>query len=151
MHITIVEQHFHGKHHHHNKEIRFTVGPVSEQSVPFTEREVPMYVLTDSQQTAMAITVVDKKGNPAPIDGTPKWSSSDESLLAVTPSEDGLSAVAVAVGPLGQAQVNVTVDADLGDGVLPLAGVLDVQIVGGQAVALAISAGIAEEQPEQTV
>jgi hypothetical protein len=52
----------------------------------------------------------------------------------------------VAVGPIGQAQVNVTVDADMGEGKTELSGVLDVQIVGGAAASVAISADVAEEQ-----
>jgi len=105
-----------------------------------------MLLLTDSQKCALAITIVDKKGNAAKVDGVPSWSSSDESVATVTAAEDGLSASVVAAGPLGTAQINVTADADLGEGVKPIAGVLEVQVVGGETASVAISAGTPEEQ-----
>jgi len=105
-----------------------------------------MFVLTDTQKTALAIAVVDAKGNAALIDGVPVWTSSDDAILAVTAAADGLSAVAVAVGPLGQAQVNVSADADLGAGVSAITGTLDVQVIAGAAVAVTIAAGAPEEQ-----
>ena len=105
-----------------------------------------MLLITDSQKCALAIAIVDRKGNPASVDGVPAWSSSDATLLTVEAGADGLSAVVTAVGPLGTAQVNVTADADLGGGVKPIAGVLDVQVVGGEAASVNISAGTPEEQ-----
>jgi len=39
---------------------------------------------------------------------------------------------------LGTAQINVTADADLGSGVTTINGVLDVQVVAGQAVGFTI-------------
>jgi hypothetical protein len=126
--------------------VAFTVGPVSEQSLISQKKGVLMFVMTDSQKVALSITVVDAKGNPANVDGAPTWTSSDASVVTVAAAEDGLSAVATAVGPLGTAQVNVQADADLGEGSEAIAGVLDVQIVGGKAVSLTIGAGVAEEQ-----
>ena len=106
-----------------------------------------MLVLTDSQQVSLGIAVTDKKGNPASIDGAPVWASSDSSVATVEPSADGMTAVAKAVGPLGTAQISVTADADLGEGVKSIVGTLDVQVVGGQAVAIGLNAGTPEEQP----
>ena len=103
-------------------------------------------VLTATQQCTLAISVVDKKGNPAAVDGVPAWGTSDASLLTVTPAMDGLSAVIIAVGSLGTAQVNVSADADLGDGVTAITGTLDVTITAAQATAVAISAGTPTEQ-----
>jgi hypothetical protein len=55
--------------------------------------------------------------------------------------EDGLSAQIDAVGPLGNFQVTVTVDADLGEGVKPLIGILDVEVVASEAVVVNFQAG----------
>lgn len=107
---------------------------------------ITMYTMTDTQKAPLSIEPVDKAGNPAPVEGPPSWEASDPNLLDVTPSADGLSAVISAKGPLGSCQVTVNADADVGEGVVPITGVLDVQIVAGQAVALKISAGPAEEQ-----
>lgn len=107
-------------------------------------------IMTDTQQAALSFTVVDAKGNPAQIDGTPTWASVDETTVTVTPAADGLSAVVKAVGPVTSegtsVQVSVQVDADLGTGVTPLIGTLDVTIVAGTAVAVNLAAGTPEEQ-----
>lgn len=80
----------------------------------------------------------DRHGNPAPVDGVPVWSVSDDSLLTVTPSEDGLRATVQAVGPVGTGQVVVKADADLGEGFKEIIGTADVDIVAGEATELAI-------------
>ncbi len=98
-------------------------------------------ILTDVQKVVVSITPVDAKGNPAPIDGKPVWTASDPSIISIVPSQDGLSADVIAVGPLGNAQVQVSADADLGEGVATIPGTLDVTVTASQAVSLTISAG----------
>lgn len=90
--------------------------------------------MTNSQKATASIQPVDKKGQPAPIDGVPTWASSDETIVTVTPAADGLSAEVRAVGPLGTAKVTATGDADLGEGTKPIFGELDVTITQGEAV-----------------
>ena len=97
--------------------------------------------LTDVQGVAAAISVVTAKGNPAAIDGQPVWASSDEAGVTVTPAPDGMSAQISAVGPLGTYQVTVEVDADLGAGVKPLIGILDVIVVASEAVSVSFGLG----------
>jgi hypothetical protein len=101
--------------------------------------------LTDIQMVSLAIAPVSAAGNPAEVQSV-VWASSDESILTVVASEDGLSAVATTVGPLGTAQVTVTADADLGEGVVPLTGILDVVVVGSQAATLGVVAGTPESR-----
>ena len=102
--------------------------------------------LTDVQKCALSIQPVDAKGNPAPVDGIPAWTVSDAALLTLQTAADGLSATVLAVGPLGNGQVTVTADADLGAGVVNIQGILDVTVVASQATTLAISAGTPENQ-----
>jgi len=64
------------------------------------------------------------------------WTVSDPALLLLTVEADGLSASVAAAGPLGVGQVTVTADADLGAGARDLVGILDVEVVGSDAVAL---------------
>lgn len=99
------------------------------------------FILTDIQQVDLAITAVDAKGNPAKLDGAPTWLSSDESILTVQPSVDGMSAVVIAVGPIGTAQISVTADADLSPSVTQLLGILDVEVVASDAVNVTIVPG----------
>lgn len=105
-------------------------------------------VMTVTQQCDLQIEVFDAKGNPAKVDGVPVWSSSEETYVTVEAEADGMSALAKAVGPVTTlpVQVNVTVDADLGDGVRHIVGVLEVSIVAGEAVSVGISASVPEEQ-----
>jgi len=100
-----------------------------------------MLLLTDLQQVDLSVAFTDAAGNPAPVDGAPVWSSSDETVLTVTASADGMTATAVTTGKLGQAQISVTGDADLGAGTTSVAGTLDVTVQASAAVAANIGAG----------
>lgn len=100
-----------------------------------------MLVLTDVQKVALAIAPKSAAGNPATVDGVPAWSSSDETVVTLTVAADGMSAEAVTTGKLGTAQVNVTADADLGEGLKEITGVLDVEVKASEAVSLDINAG----------
>lgn len=106
-----------------------------------------MFKLTDSQEVDLTVVFDDKKGNVAAVDGVPVWSSSDETIVkVVNPSADGLTAVAQAVGPIGQATITVTGDADLGSGVASVVGTFDIQVGAGQAVTPTVTAGAPREQ-----
>lgn len=104
------------------------------------------FMLADDQQVSVAFTAVDRRGNPARLDGAPVWSSSDPLILTVTPNDDNSAAV-LAVGPTGTAQVQVTVDADIGSGIRNLVGILDVEVVAGEAVSLDLVPGTPTTQP----
>lgn len=92
------------------------------------------------------IAPVDRAGNPAAIDGVPTWSVGDPAIIGLDVAADGLSAYAIAAGPVGLSQVNITADADLGEGVTTISGTVDFQVVAAQAVGLAIPVGTPEPQ-----
>ena len=102
--------------------------------------------ITDIQKFTASIQPVDARGNPALVDGVPVWSVGDGSILSLTAAPDGLSAEVLAVGALGTTQVTVEADADLGSGVVPLTGILDVTVVGSQAVSLNIATSVPVNQ-----
>ena len=112
----------------------------------YAHGRILMLVLTDSQFVTLNVTPVTKAGNSATIDGAPKWSVSDESVLTLEVSEDGLSCKAVTTGKLGDAQVNVVADADMGEGVVEITGVLEVSVKAGAAASVAVTAGTPEEK-----
>ena len=105
-------------------------------------------ILTDRQEVDLAVEFRSKAGNPAPVDGVPEWESSDTSIMTVTPSADGLSAVATTVGPVGHVQISVTADADLGEGVRHISGVLEINVEPSGAVSAALSAGEPRDRDE---
>jgi hypothetical protein len=80
-------------------------------------------------------------GNMTTVDGIPVWASSDETVMTVVAADDGMSAVVSAAGPLGQAQLSLTADARMGADVVPVIGLLDIEIVAGEAIKAVITAG----------
>jgi len=138
------------KHRKNHGTVLWRVGPVTEQSLPGPGNDKPMQiVLTDSQQMQLGpLTFTDKRGNPAEVEaGSVQWSTTDPSIATVEPSADGTSALLKAAGPLGNCQVRVSADADLGSGSVTIEGLADVQIIAGQAAVISIGTGPVEEQP----
>jgi hypothetical protein len=105
-----------------------------------------MLVLPDDKKVGLSVHPVDAKGNPAQLQGDPTWSVADPTIATITPvPTEGTSYRAdLLPGKLGTTQVNVSGDADLGEGVTTITGLLDVQVVAGQAVSLEIEAGTPE-------
>lgn len=99
-------------------------------------------ILPNTHKVPLSLKVEDIAGNPATLDGAAVWSVSDPDILTLEDiSADGLTATAVAVGPPGTSQVNVTADADLGEGVRTLTALIDIEVRPSEAVALSIAFG----------
>lgn len=118
---------------------------VAEKIVFFTiidgkKEKVDEMLMKVTENRKFSIKPVDAKGNLAKVDGAPTWAVTDESLATLEVAEDGMSAVVKPVGPLGTFSVQVKADADLGEGVAEIMGELAVELVAGDAVAIAISA-----------
>lgn len=110
------------------------------------EGTTPMAItITDTQKFTATVTAVDARGNPATLDGPANFTVSDETLLFLANVSD-LSADVLAIGPLGNAQLVVVADADLGEGIRTIQGVLDVTVVSGEAVSLNIVTSVPVEQ-----
>ena len=97
--------------------------------------------LSVTQKVELHLQPVDIKGNPAPVDGPPTWDVSDPTLVNLIPSVDGMSAVISARGTTGHVQITALADARLGPDVREIMGVLEIDLVPAEAVALGISAG----------
>lgn len=75
----------------------------------------------------------DSGGNVVKVEGT-KWASSARSIVECTASTGNpLIANLYAPGPPGNAQVQATADADLGEGVKSITATLDVTVIAGEA------------------
>lgn len=113
------------------------------------------YTLPADKLVELRISYQDKNGNPASIDGQVSWDSSDSNVAAISPSPDAPpdnSLVRLTPGAsVGTCQISARADADLGAGVRELFTLLDVTVVGGEAVTGTITPGEAIPQPsEQT-
>jgi hypothetical protein len=104
------------------------------------------FILADTKKVSASVSFVDAKGNAASVQGEPAWSSSDETIATVTADAGGMSATIVAVGPLGMAQISVSADADLGDGVQTVTGLADIEVQASQAVAASLTLGEPSDQ-----
>ena len=99
--------------------------------------------LTNEQKVSVTLTPVTETGQPAKLDGAPRWSVvSGESR--VKPSEDGLSAVIVSSNTPGDSEILIEADADLGDGVVAISDVIKVTVEGAQAKSLGVLIGTPE-------
>jgi hypothetical protein len=103
-------------------------------------------IITDTQEVPVTVAFSDRRGNPATIDGLPTWAVSDPAIIGLKVNADSYSALVFAVGPIGHSQVSVTADARLGEEFSPIIGILEVDVVGGEAVTATLTAGTPEEQ-----
>lgn len=120
----------------------------SISSAGITAKDTKMLILPNDHKVTASIQPVDARGNPAKIDGLANWGSSNAAIAQVeNVSADSLSADIVPGTALGTCQVNVQADADLGEGLRTITGVLDVEVVGGAAVGFTISTSEPVEIP----
>ncbi len=108
--------------------------------------------ITDNQQVQVVVSgAVDKKGNPAPLDGTPTFESADPAIATfVTDPSDasGMTGLLTAVGGLTTATaLSITADAKIGDGVENIVANGLVEITAGQATGFSTTVGAPVEQP----
>lgn len=109
------------------------------------KERVTRMILKVTQKLPLSVEFQDKFGNAAAVEGAPAWSLTDAALGSLTVAEDGKSAEFVPSGAAGELKVQVTADADLGEGVKSILGELALTLIAGDAVAVAIKAGEAVE------
>jgi hypothetical protein len=91
--------------------------------------------MTAGSMGTVQVAWKDSSGNTVKVDGPTTWNSTDESIVQITgQSSNPLISNIYAPGPLGTAQVHANADADLGQGVQPVTAILDITVIGGQAV-----------------
>jgi len=95
--------------------------------------------LPDNKKFNVSILPIDAQGQPAEVENV-QWSVSDSSVASVLSAPGGLSAYVIS-GNLGTAQITVTADALIGDGIEVISDVLEVTVIGGKAVGFAFSVG----------
>lgn len=82
----------------------------------------------------------DADGNLAEVDGAPKWSSTDDTLVSLAQAEDGMSCVAQFLGKPGTGKIQCLADADMTETNEALIGEYEFQVVAGKATIVKIKA-----------
>lgn len=111
-------------------------------------QEVTHMELKVSDKRNYAIVAKDKFGNVTSLDSKekPAWAVSDPALADLAIAEDGMSADVMPKGPVGNFLLQVSGDADLGDGVKPITGEASIELLPGEAVSIELAPGEAAPQ-----
>ncbi len=86
-------------------------------------------IITNEQEFDLKLSFITGGGSPATVDGAPSWSNSNDSVITVTPAEDGLSAVVSSVSD-GTATISIAAKTPSGKDVN---GSFDVTVTGAEA------------------
>jgi hypothetical protein len=102
-----------------------------------------LITITNEQKVLVTLAPTTEAGNPATLDGIPTWNVTEgDATLEV--AEDGLSAFLVSGAADVNSKIEVSADADLGEGVVTLTDVIDLAVVGASASKLGIVSGTPE-------
>jgi hypothetical protein len=97
------------------------------------------YTLPADRMIELQISYVDKNQNPATVDGAVTWESSNADIAYVEPTAnppaDNSRVMMHAGTQVGNCQISAKADADLGAGTRDLITLMDVTVVGGEAIA----------------
>jgi hypothetical protein len=98
------------------------------------------YTLPADKMVKLGIAYTDAKGNPAQVDGAIRWESSNPEIATCEPTPpihgpEGSLVMIVPGEEIGNCQITAKADADLGDGTRELVTMVDITVVGGEAVA----------------
>ena len=101
-----------------------------------------LITITDEQKVLVTLAPTTAAGNPATLDGTPLWTiTAGDATVEVAP--DGLSCTLIS-GAVGNSVIEVSADADLGEGVATITDTIDLAVVSAQASSLGLLVGTPE-------
>lgn len=101
--------------------------------------------LTATQFAVGTVGFVDRKGNPAPVDGDPVVTVSPEGIVTLDVTNGQITVTAQAIG---NCVLQIEADADLGEGVESLLVSEAIEVVAGKAVEGQLNFGAPQEQPD---
>jgi len=94
-----------------------------------------LITITNEEKVQVTLAPTTVAGNPATLDGAPTWTIIEgDATLEV--AADGLSAFLVSGAADVNSKVEVSADADLGEGVVTLTDTIDLAVVAASASAL---------------
>lgn len=96
-----------------------------------------LITITNEEKVQVTLAPQTAAGNPATLDGVPTWTVIEgDATLEV--AVDGLSAFLVSGAADVNSKIEVSADADLGEGVVTLTDVVDLAVVPASASALGL-------------
>lgn len=96
-----------------------------------------LITITNEEKVQVTLAPTTAAGNPATLDGVPTWNVIEgDATLEV--AVDGLSAFLVSGAADVNSKIEVSADADLGEGVVTLTDVIDLAVVAAGASALGL-------------
>lgn len=105
--------------------------------------------MTEGQRARMSLKINNKFQKPAKIDGKPEWKMTGNDVATLTVADDGLTGTFRALpGSEGTARVQVTADADLGEGVETIVSESDIIVTAAQATTIEIVPDAPEDDPD---
>lgn len=94
-----------------------------------------LITITNEEKVQVTLNPVTPAGNPANLDGTPTWAVTEgDATLDV--AEDGLSAFLISGEANTNSKIEITADADLGEGMVTITDMIDLVVVQASASAL---------------
>jgi len=103
--------------------------------------------LTVLQLILGALTPVNKKGEPAPIEpGTVQFSSENPEIADVVEDPENETKFKILGKAEGTTKINFSADADRGEGVVTITGSIDVEVLPAQATGFKVELGEPVEQ-----
>lgn len=103
--------------------------------------------LTTTQQQAFQVTPQNSQGKPAKVEpGTVDYSSSDTAVAEVVEDPNDETKFSIVAKGVGTATIDVTADADLGEGQQTISGQISVEVTEAGATSLGVTAGAITEQ-----
>lgn len=103
------------------------------------------FQLRDSQQVALAVEALDSEGNPAAA--TTAFTSSDDTIVAVTDNGDGTCLAVASPGAAGLGTATITATVTNTADATTITGTFDIEVVAGDAVTVNVTAGTPEDKP----
>jgi hypothetical protein len=95
--------------------------------------------ISTEQQVRLNVAFLTAAGNPAPVDGTPTWSSSAPSIVDLVVDSDGMGALAISKA-VGTTLITVQADADTGSGENLISGTLGLEVIPATAEVVDVTA-----------
>ena len=103
--------------------------------------------ITNEQQVVITLSPKTDSGKPAKLDGIPTWEKTGDGLATIVVAADGLSATLISADDPGVTQFLVSGDADLGEGVEPIADTITLDVSSATAKNLGLVAGTPTNKP----